>query len=472
MPGTDAYYYLSGTQGEVGPLDAPALRDLRARKVIAETTLIRQGEGPWLAFADHPALRPAAPGAASPTDSIRRYPVAASARALLTVIAVGIGGLFAWMGLLPFHSSQMDIGGWAFLWTACWWGLTAFFLAIAWDAWVSVVIVSPEGIEQRGLRGANRLRFDEIAGYRLATGKARALILIPREAGRKALKIDSTCSGWKEICAWAPSRFVDLTAAEVAEATQKLLDDATLGGTPEQRAVRLAQARKATQGIFVAVAAVSFGGLLPGLPAGYPLLLALVPLASLSLLWIFRGYVTLDGTITDPRPKVAPLLFTPLIVLALRAFRDTHPLTAWWCLAIPSAILGMLGVILLRPAIGARQPLFGRLLGIFSVFLILSLGGYGLLMESDVLLDTGAAASYPTAVASASISHGSKGGVTYHVGVLGWPDHPAPETFQVSRAFFNTVHRGESVTVLVHPGFWHVPWGNLSTRSSVPPAAN
>jgi len=460
MSETDAYYYLSGTQGAVGPLGAQALRELRARKVIAETTLVRQGEGAWLTFADHPALRPAAPGTLPEADGVRRYPVHLSARLTFTVVAVAMGGLLGWMGLLPFRSTQMHFGGSPFLWTALFWGFAGFLIAIAWDAWTSVVVLAPNRVGKRGLFGATLLRFDEIVGYRIGQN-GRYLLLVAQEP-RRNLKINTTSSGYAELTAWAQEHFTNLTVAELAEATEKFLADDRLGGTREQRAARLAWARKATLWVGVLVTVISAFGISRLLPSGFLIPLVFAPLAPFLLLAIFRGYVTFETTVSDPRAKLAPLLLPPLLVLAARASRDVQPLSAGW--AIPCLILAVLGTILWSS--GTRRSPWV----VCSVFFLFLLGGYGLIMESDILFDCGPAKSHFVTVISSHEAHGSRGLSKYRICVSGWSGHPARETFLTQRAASLSIQPNDAATVLVHPGFWRVPWAELVLVPSGDPA--
>jgi len=461
MPETDAYHYLSGARGAVGPLGAQALRKLRARQVIADATLVRQGEGPWLAFADHPALRPAAPGTLAEADGVRRYPVHLSTRWTFTGVAVVMGSLLGWMGLLPFRSTQIHFGGSPFLWAAIFWGFAAFLVVVAWDAWTSFVVLSPNRVGKRSLFGTILLRFDEIVGYRIGPN-GRALLLVAQEP-RRNLKIPITSSGHAELTAWAQEHFTNLTGAELAAATEKLLDDERLGGTREQRAARLAWARKVTLWVGVGVTAVSAFGISPLLPSSFLIPSIFAPLAPLLLLAIFRGYVTFEGTASDPRAKLAPLLLPPLLVLASRAGRDVQPLSTGW--AIPCMILAVLGTMLLRHSGTSRSPWV-----VCSVFLLCLLGGYGLIMESDILFDSGPAESHPVTVISSRESHGSRSTSKYHICVSGWPEHPACVTFLTQRAASLSIRRNDAATVLVHPGFWRVPWAELVLDPSRDPA--
>ncbi len=458
------YYYLSPDHRPVGPHEAPVLIALRMQGVIGVDTLIsRPGDAAWRPLAEWPELcpgdqRPLLSPESAPLPPEGTYRMNPWFGWFFALLVLGFIGLIVMLGTSS-HIAQNGNGltstSLSLLLAGGIVGLGAFAAMI----WTGRIIIESDRIIEKSCFSLKVFPFEGIAGIRvLKTRNGKYLLFIPKDPAGRKLRISQSFGDWDRIFAWAAARFGNLDEINAAEITRKIVENANLGGTPEIRARRLAQAQVAGR----VLTGLAFALLLWGMlyPRPYrPVILSLGSAALLLpavLFLAFRGYVTLAGPKSDPRPKLAPLAILPLFGLFLRAVGDIHLLGPWRPVVIPCLCAGVAGILLLRPLLSEKQLAMQALFALLGAVLF-----YGPLAESNVLLDRSPVVRTTTSILAMNIVHGSKGGIHYKIEVLGWAGHPGVERFEVSRQLYRQVQPYHPIVVVSRKGAWGLPWGYL-----------
>src|SRR5262249_42046679 len=111
------------------------------------------------------------------------------------------------------------------------------------DALKSTMTLSPDEIEIVDMRPTRRMRRNDVRGFSLTRGGLGPLLLIPRDPGRKALKVPLTVTVDAPFQAWFAD-FPDLDAVERRRWEDGVAAERRLGRTPAERLRRLERARR------------------------------------------------------------------------------------------------------------------------------------------------------------------------------------------------------------------------------------
>ena len=320
------------------------------------------------------------------------------------------------------------------------------------------VILGPDAITTQGALRSRTLTRADIAGYRiLPTQYVKTLVVLPRSADQKKLKIalllkeDLAFHGWFES-------LPDLDAREIAESREKLVVDPDLGFSSEDRLAQIKRASVVAKTLSGISAVAGLWGYF--VPRPYiPLIsvLAALPLIALILLLRTRNLYQVEGRKTDARPSLAIPLIAPSLVLALRALLDFN-LLEWK----PIATVTILVAVLLTFAIAASDSSLRKrpaMVILFSLFTVAY--GYGIAVQADVLPDRNSPQLFHGTVTDKHESTGKT--TTYHLELSPWGPQSGPNEVTVQYDLYRNVAAGESVCLWVYPGMLHAQWYQVTT---------
>jgi hypothetical protein len=338
-------------------------------------------------------------------------------------------------------------------------GVIALLLAVypLLYAWRCRLILDGEGIELRGPFSARRLARSEIAGRRTLRSQYGTSVQIwPKARGARPLRFSpGAMNPDTRFDAWMRS-LPDLDEQDREQTEAQVAADPEFGSSREERLEHLAAGRR-TAGTLSA-AGIGAAGWLYIYPRPYDLAVlvaALMPWAAILVAARSHGLYRLDSRRNDVRPNIAVPVLLPSIALALRAWQDIgvldpSPAIAW---------VAALGVLFAFTAwrVGGGGP-GGTLPAAVLALVLGACYASGVVLLGNALLDRAAGERYTVQVLSQHVTHGSRGGPTYHLRLAAWGPRNAPEDVRVGRALYQLAAARRVVCVHQRPGALQISW--------------
>lgn len=320
------------------------------------------------------------------------------------------------------------------------------------------VVLNADAIVSRDFLGVRKLRREDIAGRRLQRTRTNsAMVLVPKRPGVKTLKINELIRRDALLTAWFET-LPDLDAQDLAQSQSEIIANRDLGRTPEERAKRLAAARKLANGlmglsIIVCLWAVVY-------PKPYELavvVLAALPLAALVLKGKAGGLYQIVGWRNDARANLAIAFMGPSVVLAVRALLDIKVFD--WPVALAGAAAAALAMTVVVAM--AERKLRDRMGELLAILVVCGFYAYGVVVEANTLLDESQPRIFKTAVVGKRVSKGKS--TQYHLRVAPWGPRRGEGDITVSRALYASVATGEPVCIVLRDGALRIRWFTVRT---------
>ncbi len=331
--------------------------------------------------------------------------------------------------------------------------LGAYCIAVA---YLTRVTLQHDAIEYREPLRKIRVMRHEIDGYRFRTAKGITYLelFITSEGGvrRIALLFDAD----QEFAAWFAG-LADINEEQYQAAYNAIIEDVTLGDTPEERLARTMLARRWTEILGVVsnllVAAVLF--------ISHPLLtivLLSLPLLAIEIARRFGNAVSvLEDEADSMRGNIFTMIFMTAIGLMIVALKMSN-LEDWANIISPSLVAGVLMLAVMfwvAPRI-VRFPGKFAVLGVcFSLYSASTLAIANVYFDDappdDVMLDV-----------TGKFIRESRSGTHYYLLVLPWGTTKPAEEINVNDEFYQHIQPGQEVCIHNHAGKFGIPWYEVS----------
>lgn len=339
----------------------------------------------------------------------------------------------------------------------------AFFLLGAYCiavAYLTRVTLLADALEyQEPLRSMRVLRSD-ITSYRFRTARGITYLELLLSDTERIRRVGLLFACDREFAAW----LAGLTNADEEEyqaSYREIIEDDTLGDTPEERLARANIARRWT----VALSTISNLMVVAVLFTSHPVLTVIL----LSLPWLAielaRRYgaavSALDGDSASLRGNLFPALLMPAIGLVIVALRMSN-LEDWIKIITPTFVAGAVMLALLTWVVPKMVRYPGKLavLGLcFSLYAASTLAIANLYFDNtppnDVVLDV-----------SGKFTRDSRSGTHYYLLVLPWGTTKPAQEVNVNDDFYQLIQPGQEVCIHNHAGAFGLPWYEVSEASS------
>ena len=282
----------------------------------------------------------------------------------------------------------------------------------------------------------------EIQGWRIRPTSPPLLVLINFKS-KPQMKINLWYQRDDIFAEWMDSLRA-LDEEDINRSIEEIAVNPHFGASPDERLRTIERARRWQ--ILWWSAGLSCG---PFLAISHPDsfwigLLAALPLIAVIVVWLSRGLFRFDEMPHDRHPTVAPLYLFPAMILGLRGTLDCEWL-GWkgpgGRFQLSMAFGGMLTYCMTRldPGIRGKRVQIGLLLAFNCIF------GFGLTIETNMLLDSAWKMNFETRIVEKHISKGK--GATYHATLAPWGPDPFP----------TKDHRGIQVLQQPEHGRYHLP---------------
>jgi len=333
-------------------------------------------------------------------------------------------------------------------------------LGLAVYALTARLTLGNEGIIFSGFRNNKRMRYRDIAGYRMTTLKNTQIVtLFPKQKGGKPLKFSLNYKTDAYFDRWLAS-IPDLDSQDYQETVAEILHNPDFGGTVEERAAHLKRAHAIAWVLNGAGGLVSLWLLLaPDLvPEAYIWLIAALaampPLAVLAVI-LSKGLYTIADIpqkgAKDAQPNLALFFLVPAVAIAARSLMDIDLLD--WQQAALYAVAGGLPVGIVAALVArSKQNHYSWI----YLPVVACAWASAIVSNYDSLFDTAAPSVFQTQVLDRHKTTGKH--ESYHLKLGPWGPRTTAEDVSVAKGFYGMMSPGMTVCVQLHPGKLGVRW--------------
>jgi hypothetical protein len=387
-------------------------------------------------------------------NRLRVYRVSRGWRIFFAIALPGLAILFGCLMVMPFlegRSGETGLVVFCFVTGA---GFMLLFLFACFSVFKSRIEIFPDRIRNVGLFRTTELLSDEISGFRvLSTQYVRILLLVPKNAGTKKIKIGLIVEDEADLLERLNRNFTNLDDVQFQEEMKQVLHDTRLGETQEQRLSVLDRARRWARILNGVGIVTMFWAILKPQPYAYAIwTLIILPLIALGFVRFFGGVVKFDGEKQSAFPDISPAFLMPCLGLTLRAFLDWNILN-WDNFWLPFAALSLSLYWLTRMvARGARRKVSTAL----ALVIVCALYGYSSVISVNGILDRTTPSVFRAWVTGKRISRGKH--TSYHLKLSPWGPRKDEKEVDVRKAVYDRNGIGDSVDVVVRHGRLKIPW--------------
>ena len=370
---------------------------------------------------------------------------------LALAIALCAGGPAVWIILCPGLSMAQVVVFVAGI------GLAAF---AAWGITVvprNQIEIWPDFIRQQGVWSARELRFADIKGFRVFSGKSARLCFIPKDfKSHKGLSLAFNYERKSELLQWANAHLVDLDKDDYESDLAEIKSNVKLGSSVEQRLAKLASAKRWTQALSVIAFASCMWALVYPRPYEFVIgWLALLPGLTFVLMGWSRGLIRMDAKAKGAYSNPILGFIMPTMLLALRALEDWHILD-WSGFWTPFLLLGSCITVVLFNLVPAIRKKISTL--IFATCLVFFYS-FGLIIPLNCYFDRSQPTAYVAKVFNERVVRGKS--TTYYMTLSPFTDTILMREVSVSSSFYRRNPVGNTIHVYVRKGYLGISWFHL-----------
>lgn len=339
----------------------------------------------------------------------------------------------------------------------------AFFLLGAYCiavAFLTRVTLHADALEYHQPLRSMRVLRSEITCYRFRTARGITYLELLLSDAEKMRRVGLLFACDREFAAWLAG-LTDADEEQFQAGYREIIEDETLGNTPEERLARAHLAQRWTVALSIISNLMVVAALLTSHPVLTVILLAL-PWLAIELARRFGAAVSvLDGDEASLRGNLFPVLLMPAIGLAIVALRMSN-LEDWIKIITPTLVAGVAMLALLAWVVPkmVRYPAKLAVLGLcFSLYAASTLAIANVYFDNtppnDVVLDV-----------SGKFVRDSRGGTHYYLLVLPWGTTKPAQEVNVNDDFYQLIQPGQEVCIHNHTGAFGLPWYEVSKASS------
>ncbi len=316
----------------------------------------------------------------------------------------------------------------------------------------SRVVLFADRIEVEDLTRTVALKREEIRGWRSLATSPPGYVFVPKDASRRSVKIAQTFPLDVEFGEWLYT-LPSLDAKDARESKAEIRNDTRLGATPGERMKKLTKGKRLAGLLtWIGILAIFWGLIYPRPYEFVVVILAAMPWIAIQVVRKSEGLFRIDTTPKDSHPNVAVPLMFPGMVLVLRSVVDYNVFQSLSVAWLATGIGGLLCFAAYK-----ADPTVGRKIGTIIVMLVFSVAyGYGLVIETNVLLDHFHETRYTPNVQGKHIVSGKT--TSYDLDLGPWGPETKPNSLRVRRETFDAVQSGDVVFLGLMRGALGVNW--------------
>jgi hypothetical protein len=323
------------------------------------------------------------------------------------------------------------------------------------DVIMARFVIAHDRVLLRSPFGYRMLMLEEIRGYRQDQNYIR---IVPISKSQKEIKISKYLNDKHLIVEWLIGAYPNLDILEGDEEEREVLESDEIGFTEERREERLKRARK--------VATILNGGawmllvwlfVFPKYRDAGIVVCCAYPVIALFVTLSYRGLFSPDEYENSKMPSIATSFILPGVALALRAIMDftllEYPKWFWFAVVLVSIVFAImyLAASFKSTSKPSRFYVSGLVMAFLNIFY-----SYGVLVESNCMLDKSEPSTYETTIAGKRVSKGKT--TTYYFDLEPWGTLTEEHEVKVTKDEYESAKEGDPIVVIQHAGYIKIPW--------------
>jgi len=323
------------------------------------------------------------------------------------------------------------------------------------------ILINEQSIKSINTFSKRELKFDEIAGYRIAGGY---IFVEPKNNEKKRIKISTYFGGTDEIL-FLLSKFVpDLDEQNVINEEKEILNDENFGFTKENRVENLARARKISK-ILNWSAGISMAWIFfYPTPYKYSILIAIIiPIVALVIVKFSKGLIRTDEGRGSAYPSVVYAFIYPSIGLAIRAILDYNifDYSNVWKITILLTIAFLFILMYKQQELKFKKMLDYITVASFALFLFAY--SFGTIVHINCYYDNAEPQSFVTKIIDKRKNTGKKS-TSHYLKLSKWGQQTEIDEVSVGKGLYNRVNANDNVKVNFRKGKFEIPWFTVSDQ--------
>ncbi|WP_290335283.1 hypothetical protein [Ferruginibacter paludis] len=321
------------------------------------------------------------------------------------------------------------------------------------------LVITKDRILYTSLFSTRELPIQSIRGYRVSS---KAIVIEPSspEYGRIYIGNYTDLANSSDIRKWVMANFKDVNAEDLAIARHQMLEDPTVGNSPEEREKSYQRAKVFAYG-YNTIAIIT--GIVMALisSAFSNICLLLIPWIGVVVMFSNKGLIKLYGASNRSiNPYVMPGIVLSSVCMLVKSAK-LYTLLNIAPLLIPSMLAATVLIVplYLRGRNAAAGSLQGQVIFILVAGLIY---GFASIRLINCAFDAKPAELYQAEVLRHWYTTGRGRG--YFIKLSPWGPQTEPSKVEIGRQFYQNTFIGDSVLVRLKPGLLQLPWYRVERR--------
>lgn len=324
------------------------------------------------------------------------------------------------------------------------------------------LVVDDQSLTVTHVFSSRSVLLDEIAGYRKGS---KGTIWLDLKSGGRALTVSNSMERQEEFLQWLKERYPDRDVQLALEIKEEVLHDERFGGTEEERAAKLARARKLMIYFMFAPTLLLWVAIKPQPFRLLMVTLLAIPVLAVWLTWYYKGILQVFIYTQRPYPS---LLFgiigveVAALVAIIRVYNiylfDGH---SWLLLIACSVILAFAWAVACRAALAGKK---NRVVAYGGMLLLAGIYSYNALVFFNCSYDTHSPEKWIVGIDRKHVQHGRNSSYWLHLSP--WGRYQNGMSLSVESSFYRSVSTGDTVDVLLHPGQFGIQWYEITKEGN------
>jgi hypothetical protein len=316
------------------------------------------------------------------------------------------------------------------------------------------VIISVDNVIKINALQKKELPTSEIKGCRIST---KVIVIEPNTPSFPKIIINnySDFHNSEDLTKWLKENFKDLDATDLAEETEKVLNDSTLGTTKEEREAKIKRSKW--------IAAIyNIAGLMFGLISipfdekiGIVIALMVIPLLGILIMYRSNGLIKF---LSDSKKSIYSFTFIgllmPSFLLLLSSVRG-YNIYNYQPIWLP-ALFVFFTMFVLFYLTGINKDIPSIISQTIMMLIVSALYGYGSVVKLNCTFDGSKPQIIHTTIYNQNTQYSK--GYHYYLYLNSWDSDHSPKKIEVSRSTYHEYHIGSNVEVKLKKGFLNIPW--------------
>ena len=316
------------------------------------------------------------------------------------------------------------------------------------------VIISVDNVIKINALQKKELPTSEIKGCRVS---AKVIVIEPNTPSFSKIIINnySDFDNSEDLTKWLKENFKDLDALDLAEETEKVLNDSTLGATKEEREAKIKKAKWIA--VVYNIAGLMFG--LMSIPfdekAGIVIAIVIIPIIGIIIMYRSNGLIKF---LSDSKKSVKSFTFVGLVMPSFLLFFSAlmgYNIYNYQPIWVP-ALFVCFTMFALYYLTGINRDIPSIISQTIMMLIVSALYGYGSVVKLNCTFDGSKPQIIHTTIYNQNTQYSK--GYHYYLYLNSWDSDQSPKKIEVSRSTYHEYHIGSNVDVKLKKGFLNIPW--------------